>query len=203
MSTFDDKAANWDDDPAKVERARVVAEAIRTAVPASPDTRVLDFGAGTGLLSEQLAGHVGALTLVDPSAGMREVSAAKVASGRLPGSTRVWDVDLTTDTATVETFDLVVTLMTLHHVPDVPRVLGAFAGVLEPGGRVALVDLVTEDGSFHGEGFEGHHGFDPQELAGQLAGLGFTDVEVRDDIHGVEKNGARYPLFLLTARKGG
>ena len=202
MSTFDAKAATWDEDPAKVDRARVVAEAIRTAVPVSTDTRVLDFGAGTGLLSEQLARHVGALTLIDPSAGMREVSAAKVASGHLPRSTRIWDVDLATDTTPAETFDLVVTLMTLHHVPDVPRMLGAFAGLLEPRGHVAVVDLVAEDGSFHGEGFEGHNGFDPRELAGQLEGLGFTELEVRDDIHGVEKNGARYPLFLLTARRG-
>lgn len=203
MSVFDEKAATWDDDPAKVERARVVAEAIRSAVPLSPEHRVLDVGAGTGLLSEQLAGHVGALTLVDPSAGMREVAAAKVSSGRLPEGTRIWETDLAADPLPADRFDLVVTLMTLHHVPDLQRVLAAFAELLADGGRLAIVDLMAEDGSFHGEGFDGHHGFDPDDLVARLQDLGLVDVHVREDVHGVDKEGRRYPLFLLTAAKRG
>lgn len=203
MSVFDEKAATWDDDPAKVERARVVAEAIRSAVPLSPEHRVLDVGAGTGLLSEQLAGHVGALTLVDPSAGMREVAAAKVSSGRLPEGTRIWETDLAADPLPADRFDLVVTLMTLHHVPDLQRVLAAFAELLADGGRLAIVDLMAEDGSFHGEGFDGHHGFDPDDLVARLQDLGLVDVHVREGVHGVDKEGRRYPLFLLTAAKRG
>lgn len=203
MSVFDEKAATWDDDPAKVERARVVAEAIRAAVPLSPEHRVLDVGAGTGLLSEQLAGHVGALTLVDPSAGMRKVAAAKVSSGRLPEGTRIWETDLAADPLPADRFDLVVTLMTLHHVPDLQRVLAAFAELLADGGGLAIVDLMAEDGSFHGEGFDGHHGFDPDDLVARLQDLGLVDVHVREDVHGVDKEGRRYPLFLLTAAKRG
>ncbi|HEX6246350.1 MAG TPA: class I SAM-dependent methyltransferase [Nocardioidaceae bacterium] len=203
MSSFDEKAATWDDDPAKVERARVVADAIRKAVPVSSDTRVLDVGAGTGLLSQQLAGDVGPITLVDPSTGMREVMAEKVASGRLPEGSRIWDLDLATAPTPADRFDLVVTLMTMHHVDDVPRVLSAFVEMLDIGGHVAIVDLVSEDGSFHGEGFEGHRGFDPHRLAAQLRERGLTDVEVREDIHGVDRNGTRYPVFLVTGAKTG
>lgn len=201
MSSFDEKAATWDDDPAKVERARAMADLVQFVVPVPPYARVLDFGAGTGLLSQHLAGQVGALTLVEPSRGMREVIAEKVSSGGLPKDTRVWDLDLAVDAVPEETFDLVVTLMTLHHVSDVPRVLGAFADLLDDGGRLAIIDLLAEDGSFHGEGFGGHNGFDPRELAEQLTGLGLTDLQVRDDVYGVEKNGTRYALFLVTATK--
>lgn len=201
MSSFDEKAATWDDDPAKVERARDVADLIRTTLPVTAGARVLDFGAGTGLLSQHLVGHVTSLTLVEPSKGMRDVIAQKVSSGTLPEDTRVWELDLAVEPAPDEEFDLIATLMTLHHVTDVPRVLAAFAKMLSPGGSLALLDLAAEDGSFHGEGFGGHHGFDPADLAEQLKELGLTDVEVRGDVYGVEKEGRRYPLFLVTATK--
>jgi SAM-dependent methyltransferase len=201
VSTFDEKAATWDDDPTKVERARVFAQAIQELVPASETTRLLEYGAGTGLLSEELVGLVGSITLVDPSAGMREVMAAKVDDGRLPAGSRIWDLDLAADPVPEDDFDLVVSLMTLHHVSDVPRVLAAFAELLVDGGRLALVDLVEEDGSFHDEEFAGHNGFDTAQLAQGVRESGLSDVEVREDLHHVEKNGRNYPLFLLTATK--
>ena len=93
-SDFDEKAKTWDDDPAKVHRARVVAEAMRTAVPLDSSTRLLEYGAGTGLVSQFLAGHVGPITLAEPSAGMRSVMADKITAGRClptPGSgTSTW-----------------------------------------------------------------------------------------------------------------
>jgi SAM-dependent methyltransferase len=201
VSTFDEKAATWDDDPTKVERARVFAQAIQQVVPAAETTRLLEYGAGTGLLSEELIGHVGSITLVDPSAGMREVMAAKVDDGRLPADSRIWDLDLAVDPVPDDRFDLVASLMTLHHVSDVQRVLAAFSGLLAEGGHLCVVDLVEEDGSFHDEEFVGHNGFDTSSLAERVREAGFTDVEVREDLHHVEKNGRNYPLFLLTATK--
>ena len=44
-NSFDDKAATWDDDPAKVERSRVVAREIRDAVPLVGTERLLEYGA--------------------------------------------------------------------------------------------------------------------------------------------------------------
>jgi SAM-dependent methyltransferase len=146
-------------------------------------------------------GHVGSITLVDPSTGMREVMAAKVESGRLPGDSHIWDLDLAVDPVPEDRFDLVTSLMTLHHVSDVVRVLKAFSEMLADGGRLALVDLVEEDGSFHDEGFAGHNGFDTAKLAQDVRASGLSDVAVRENLHHVEKEGRQYPLFLLTATK--
>lgn len=202
-SYFDDQAATWDDDPAKGERAGTVADLICEVAAPGPTTRVLDYGAGTGLLAQALAPHVGPITVADPSAGMREVLTQKVDSGALPSGTRVWELDLSTQQPPEETFDLIVSLLVLHHIPDVAAVLRGFAALLAPGGRVSLCDLVTEDGSFHDASRgEVHHGFDPDTLTTMLAEVGFGEVDVRS-AHTLTKQGRDYPLFLATATRLG
>lgn len=197
MSSFDEKAATWDDQ-AKTERAQVVAAAVRRTVAPSGSTRVFEYGAGTGLVSQQLASSVGPITLADSSAGMREVMHAKVATGALPATARIWDLDLAAGNVPDEHFDLVVTVMTLHHVPNLTPVLAGFAKLLDDGGHLCVVDLVKEDGSFHrGRDFHGHHGFDTGDLSARLEAAGFTDVRV-EQIHQMVKGGATYPLFLAT-----
>ncbi len=203
MSSFDEKAATWDEDPTRLERAKAVARSIRAAVPLSRSTRVLEYGAGTGLVSQELASGVGPLTLADPSAGMRGVIRSKIDAGVLPGSTRVWDLDLSTGEPPPEQFDLIATVMTLHHIHDLAPVLAGFVAMLDDGGRLCLADLVKEDGSFHSDpGFDGHHGFDLEELAGQLEAVHLADVHV-ELVHDVMKNGRAYPVFLATCAKSG
>ncbi len=205
MSSFDDKAATWDDE-AKIERARAVADAIAGAVPLEPSMRLFEYGAGTGLVAEQLASRVGPITLADPSAGMREVASEKVAAGSLPPTTRVWGTDLATDGVPEDRFELIVTVMTLHHIADLPPVLAAFAEMLTDEGRLCIVDLEAEDGSFHaGRGHgagvgHAHDGFEPDQLAARLAGAGFT-TSVERSIHQVTKDGRAYPLFLAVSVK--
>ena len=202
MSTddFDAKAATWDDDPAKVERAEVVAQAIRATIPLDTSMRVLEYGAGTGLVTSALRDAVGPVTMADTSAGMREVMVGKVAAGLIPDA-RVWDLDLATEAAPDERFDLVVTVLTLHHISTLEPVLSGFADLLVEGGHLCIVDLEEEDGSFHPEGFAGHHGFDRAALASLLEDAGFTGVAFQR-CHQIERDGVTYPLFLATATRG-
>src|SRR5699024_10819237 len=136
---------------AKTARARSVAATIRDAAAPNRDTRLLEYGAGTGLVAQFLAASVGSVTLADSSQGMRTVAGEKVEAGVLPPTTRIWDLDLQTSAPPDETFDLIVTVMALHHVPDVPTVLSKMAAMLAGGGRLCVVDLEAEDGSFHDE----------------------------------------------------
>lgn len=197
---FDELAKTWDDDPTKVERARVVAERIVERLAPTSATSVFEYGAGTGLVSQHLQAHVGPITLADTSPGMRDAMAAKIATGILPADARVSATDLATDPAPAERYDLVVTVQVLHHVQDLAAVLGAFAQITTPGGHVCIVDLDEEDGSFHGSGFGGHHGFKRPELAAQIQAAGFSDVtfEHAYDLH---KDGHDYPLFLAIATR--
>lgn len=201
---FDDKAADWDADPDKVAQSRDVAGAIAANVPLSRDTRLLEYGAGTGLVTQALLERVGQVTLADNSPGMRAVLQAKITAGQLPPDSRVWDLDLELQQAPPGRFDLVVSSMVLHHVGDLRPVLEGLAGMLDPGGHLAVADLDREDGSFHAHrhDFHGHDGFDRDKLAASLEDAGLVDVVV-SDCGQILREGTPYPVFLATARKPG
>lgn len=197
---FDEKAATWDADPAKVERAAKVAECITAAVRTDSSTRMLEYGAGTGLVTQAMRGAVGPVTLVDTSRGMRDVIHDKIDAGAIADA-RVWALDLATEPPPDEEFDLIVTVLTLHHITDLDPVLAAFAHLLQPGGHLCIVDLDHEDGSFHGDGFAGHRGFERAALAASIFSHGFADISFTD-CHQLIRDGVAYPLFLATARRG-
>ncbi|USQ78861.1 class I SAM-dependent methyltransferase [Ornithinimicrobium faecis] len=196
---FDDRAADWDSDPDKVSRARDVAAAVRAAVQLQPATRLLEYGAGTGLVSQELRAHVGQIVLADNSTGMRQVIQEKIEAGVLSDA-QVWDLDLEHDVAPPEEFDLIVTSMVMHHVRDVPAVLAGFASLLRPGGHVCITDLDTEDGSFHDSDFHGHHGIDRGELSEQLEQAGFAGATITDCTTIIKRDHA-YSVFLATATR--
>lgn len=199
---FDDSAATWDQDDEKVTRARTVADALAGVIVLRGDESLLEYGAGTGLVAQALGDRVGHVTLADSSAGMREVMQRKIADGALPPAAQVWSLDLMTDDAPPERFDLVVSSLVLHHIPDLPKVLAGFHTLLKADGYVGIADLDKEDGSFHEHlhDFDGHDGFDRDELATQLQEVGFDEVRFTD-CGSLRKQDKDYGFFLATARR--
>jgi SAM-dependent methyltransferase len=201
MTSFDERAREWDSDE-HIATATAVAKAIRATIPLSPTTRVLEIGAGTGLLGLALVEELGELVLSDPSAGMREVAAEKVQQRGLT-NVRVADLDLLGDPGPPQRgFDLVISQLMLHHVKDTAALLRATNEALVPGGRIAMADLDAEDGTFHDPAAEGihHRGFPRETLRNLAADAGFEDIRL-GDATAIPRNGRTYPLFLLTARK--
>lgn len=203
--SFDERAREWDDDPRKVERAGVVAAAIRAAVPIPPRARALELGCGTGLLSFALRDALGHVVLADTSAGMLEVLAGKIAAAGLDGVFEPRRLDLAADPLPPERFDLVYSMMVLHHFADPDAALVRSRAVLRPGGWMCVADLDAEDGSFHGPDVDVHHGFDRDDLARRAAAAGFVDVRV-STAHALPKvvdgEERAYPMFLLVGRAG-
>jgi 2-polyprenyl-3-methyl-5-hydroxy-6-metoxy-1,4-benzoquinol methylase len=207
MSRFDQLAAEWDTNLGRVALAAGVAEAMRAVVPFAPHWRVLDFGAGTGLLSLNLAPAVAEVIAVDSSAAMLEVLAVKAARAGLSQVT-VWHGDLQAAPWPGPPVDAVVSTMTLHHLRAVPQVLRALVQAVRPGGWLALADLDTEDGGFHGPEVDDvyHHGFDRQQVSAWLAAAGCVGVAVTEAWRAVRPDGRggsrEYPVFLASARRG-
>ncbi len=202
MTDFDASAATWDDDPAKLLRAREVAEAIRATVPVTPEAAVLEYGCGTGLLGLALAPHVARITLADSSEGMLEVVRRKLASGAAPNAVAL-RLDLERDPLPAGRYDLVCSLLTLHHVHDLDQVLRQLRAALTEGGTLCVADLDAEDGSFHGHGADVHHGFSRDALADRLRAAGFA-APAFSTVTEIERTTGdttrRYGVFLAVAR---
>ncbi len=105
MTNFDESAKDWDSDPKKVERARMVAEAIRNTISLSREMKALEYGCGTGLLSFALQPDLGGITLADTSQGMLDVLREKIAQSEVTNMhpTRL---DLSSDPLPAERYDL-------------------------------------------------------------------------------------------------
>ncbi|MDZ7622522.1 MAG: class I SAM-dependent methyltransferase [Candidatus Competibacteraceae bacterium] len=201
--SFDDKALTWDADPVKQERALAVAAALRQRIPLSTAWRALEYGCGTGLLSFALQADLGRITLADSSPGMLTVLEEKIGAAGLT-HLHPLALDLTTDPPPAERYDLIYTLMTLHHVPDTTRLLRDFHTLLRPGGWLGIADLDREDGSFHGAGFTGHCGFDRDALRAQLFSVGFNRVDFSTGYlmkKATDQGLREYPLFLAVVTR--
>ena len=204
MTNFDERARDWDSDPDKVERAHVVADAIRQAVPLSNSMKALEYGCGTGLLSFALQSDLGSITLADTSQGMLNVLGEKIVDAGVTNMHPIM-LDLATDPLPAERYHLTYSLMTLHHIHNTEYILGKFHALLEPNGFLIVADLDKEDGSFHTDGTtDVHKGFGRHELQKRVESAGFGNVkfstvyEIKKKIGNEEKI---FPIFLMSAQK--
>ena len=203
MSDFDARAATWDDDPTKAERAQAVADAIVRSVSLNGGMHAMEYGCGTGLLSFMLRPRLGRVTLADVSEGMLAVAAGKIAMAN-DAAMRTVKLDLLVDPMPAERYDIIYSLMTLHHIPDTGAILRQFHAALARTGVLCIADLDAEDGSFHGAGFDGHLGFDRTLLGAKARAAGFATVEfstAHEMVKKVDGGPRRYPVFLMVARK--
>ena len=205
MTYFDERAKDWDANPLRVERARITAQAIREAIPLRPGMTALELGCGTGLLSFALQPDFASITLADTSQGMLEVLSDKIKAAGVDNMHPL-RLDLASDPLPASHFDIIYSLMTMHHIPDTDQTLRQFHALTAPGGWLCIADLENEDGSFHKDtpDFDGHNGFDRDTLKSKVEAAGFENVRfatvffVRKQIDGAEK---AFPMFLMTASK--
>ena len=202
---FDTAASTWDDDPAKVERARDTATLLAQALPLRGDERVLEVGGGTGPLSLALADRVGSVLVTDASSGMVEVARGNIERAGVGDRLSAQQLDLVSDPLPEDRFDGAWAQLAMHHVEDIDTLLARVREVLVPGGWLAIVDLDDDRaGAFHAhyDDFTGHHGFDRDVFAERLRRNGFRDVTVSDggsvekELGGDSQGRGTFSMFL-------
>jgi SAM-dependent methyltransferase len=142
-----------------------------------PSLTVGDLGCGTGQLAETVAPHVHRVIAVDASDDM--LTAARARLGKL-SNVDLRQGDLEALPIPAGELDAAVMSLVLHYSPDPARALTEVARVLQPGGRVLIVDMLPHE---HGEYQQqmGHVwlGFSDRQTTRFLTAAGFGNVRVR------------------------
>ncbi|MEZ5225104.1 MAG: GNAT family N-acetyltransferase [Acidimicrobiales bacterium] len=166
---WDTHASGWDNDPAAQAYATAAFASLEQLLQREARTldgaAVLDFGCGTGLLTEHLTDAGATVHAVDTSTAMLDVLRSKhdlVASGRV-----ITDVQLP---ASAKKFHIVVCSSVCAFLDDYPATVADLATRLEPGGLLVQWDWERTPGD--------EHGLTRDQIAGALHGAGLTEIEV-------------------------
>src|SRR5215472_2036123 len=131
--SFDRTAADYDRRADLSENDNFTNWLVSVLPPAGG--RALDLGCGAGHHAVQLAERFTHVDAIDLSLPMIEIARAK----RSRPNITYQQADLLTTSGSGE-YDLVLSVMTLHHVPDLQAALAHIKELLAPGGRIVVVD---------------------------------------------------------------
>jgi len=196
---FADKSKGWDENSKRVKGTKAIADAIVKNIELNDTMHIMDFGAGTGLLTYCLADRVAKVTAMDNSPSMLEVFHEKATD--FPCVTEVMELDLSQEIPAGLLFDGIVSSMTIHHLEDTEDMLRKMYAMLPDGGFIAIADLDCEDGTFHSDNTGVFHfGFDRDELVTLTKKVGFKEVTI-ETANTINKPHNSFSVFLLTAKR--
>ena len=199
--TFAHKALTWDN-PRKISMTNKFVKEIEKLCSFSSSLKILEIGTGTGLVGLQLVSKASEMLLIDTSPSMLQILEKKLQDNPYP---HVRCLHATIETINGTDFDLVISFMTWHHIADLSSAFTSVYTLLKKGGKLLIGDLLTEDGSFHGDEFVPHLGFDMQMLRTIAENHGFKVLQVYPyaEVEKQVQNGDinRYGQFVLFAEK--
>jgi 2-polyprenyl-3-methyl-5-hydroxy-6-metoxy-1,4-benzoquinol methylase len=148
---FGAEAATWDSQPEVVESSRLCLDAVlrhSDRFPSLSSSSVLEIGCGTGLLTVPLAQHVGSILALDTAQGMIDMLSAKLSSNALQHkvTAKVKLLESADDPVLeAKKFDVALSHLVFHHVPNMQQLVDVMFGTLNNGGRIWISDF-EDDG---------------------------------------------------------
>ena len=166
-----------------------------------PPLDIADLGAGEGTLSQLLARSARRVIAVDNSEKMVAFGRKLIREHQLENlEYRLGDLeDPPIDPASV---DLALFSQALHHATRPERAITAAFEILRPGGRIAILDLLSHTFEEARELYADQWlGFGEAELHEMLGSAGFGDITV--DVVARESRSPNFQTLLALARKPG
>ncbi len=135
---FWDKSASKFDQAGKKDEQTYIKIIDRTKKYLKTSDTVLDFGCGTGLISNEIAGSVKLILAIDISSKMIEIAKNKA------DDRKIQNIDYTHSTIFDEkykcgSFDIILAFYILHLVQDTQKTIQRVNDLLKPGGLVISV----------------------------------------------------------------
>lgn len=195
---FAHKSKSWDMNSERVQNAKGIANLIVNNIKLNKSMELMDFGAGTGLLSYFISPYIKKIVAVDNSPSMLLEFENKCDD--FSCETEVIEKDLSAEVFDRK-FDGIISSMTMHHLEDTSALLSKFYTMLHDEGFIAIADLDSEDGSFHSDNTGVfHYGFDRHLLTQYAQEAGFRDVTF-SLANIISKPNTDFTVFLMTAVK--
>lgn len=200
--TFAERAQAWDEDPQKIKMTKCYVDEVLKLVDIQADWKLLEVGAGTGLVGLQFLPKVKSVVFEDTSEAMLEILQRKLSSEEKQKST-VFLGEVTDYNE--NDIDFVISAMAFHHIENIDETIKHLYSIVKPNGIVAIADIRTEDGSFHQFQPIAHKGFDTDALSLQFLSAGFSvkSVHTYNNLKRERTPGifSEYEQFLLIAKK--
>lgn len=195
---FANKSKNWDMNSTRVRNAKEIADVILKNISIQKDMVLADFGAGTGLLTYFLAPNVSKIVAIDNSKSMLDEFLAK--QDEFACDTEIFYGDIS-EFDDMPMFDGVVSSMTIHHVENTKELFLKLFNMVNSDGFIAIADLDSEDGTFHGDNTGVFHfGFDRDKLEAIAKEVGFSDIKF-ETANIIEKPNGAFTVFAMIAKK--
>ncbi|NOQ31036.1 MAG: methyltransferase domain-containing protein [Helicobacteraceae bacterium] len=195
---FKDKSKTFNKESKRYLTAKKISDNIIEDIELNKNMEILDFGAGTGLLSLGISDHVKKITAIDISASM--LKEFKNSSKEFGCEVELINKDLTNENLEI-IYDGIISSMTLHHIKNIKDIFEKFYKLIKKDGFLSLADLESENGTFHSDN-EGvfHFGFKTDELVNIAKEVGFKNVTTKISST-LQKDNNKYSIFLLSAKK--
>lgn len=165
--SWDDYADGWDSNEAVVLYSNKAYESLLNIVNLD-GLRVLDFGCGTGLLTNKIACKASSVVAIDPSEKMIDILNAKQLDNVVTIPKELSKNTIASNTQLQDGFDLIVASSALAFVPDYQETLGLLKTLLNQGGVLVQWDWLKEQ---DGEG----SGFSQASIEVALKQAGFSE----------------------------
>ncbi len=191
---WDDHAGGWEDEPSVHAFADHVFSSLVDVVDLK-GRRVLDFGCGTGLLSERLSGQVREIVALDASTKMIEQLERKSLPNVHPVTGMLTLELIDREDALIRPFDVVVASSVCAFLPEYDETLSLLRSLLVANGIYVQWDWLAKDG-------DDDFGFSEVRLRHALSNAGFANVTVTQPFSIPGPTG-EMPVLMASAEKPG